>query len=165
MRILHPHYAELWLARSARNIMWVEYKTMSFKNDYAFGLEAESSVMSKMSEHFKTELTKTDQFNPFDFKDSKMCIELKTRRNKKDAYPTTMVGANKVKIAEQDTSGKKYVFAFKFTDGIYYIEYDRELFSSFEISEGGRCDRGRSEMNDYCYIPVSLLKPLTSDTS
>jgi len=165
MRILHPHYAELWLARSARNIMWVEYKTMSFKNDYAFGLDGESSVMNKMSSYFGAELTKTDQYNPFDFKDSKMCIELKTRRNTKDAYPTTMVGANKVKIAEQDTSGKKYVFAFKFTDGIYYIEYDKALFDTFEISEGGRCDRGRPEMNDYCYIPVSLLKPLTSDTS
>lgn len=145
--------------------MWVEYKTMSFKNDYAFGLDGESSVMNKMSSYFGAELTKTDQYNPFDFKDSKMCIELKTRRNTKDAYPTTMVGANKVKIAEQDTSGKKYVFAFKFTDGIYYIEYDKALFDTFEISEGGRCDRGRPEMNDYCYIPVSLLKPLTSDTS
>lgn len=140
--------------------MWVEYKSMSFNNDYAFGLEAESSVMSKMSEHFKTKLTKTDQFNPFDFKDSKTLIELKTRRNAKDTYPTTMVGANKVKIAEQDTSGKKYIFAFKFTDGIYYVEYNKALFDTFEISEGGRCDRGRPELNDYCYIPVSCLKPL-----
>jgi len=165
MRVLNPLYAELWLERSARNILWMKYKPMSFEKDYAFGLDGERSVIGKMSSYFGAELTKTDQFNPFDFKNNTMCIELKKRRNKKDAYPTTMVGANKVKIAEQDTSGKKYVFAFNFTDGLYYIEYDRELFSSFEISEGGRCDRGRPEMNDYCYIPVSLLKPLTSDTS
>jgi hypothetical protein len=163
MRILHPWYAELWLARAARNIVYVEYKTMSFKNDYNFGLQAEDSVMSRMAAHFDTELTKTDQFNPFDFKSSKMCIELKTRRNAKDKYPTTMVGANKVRIAEEDTSGKRYLFAFNFTDGLYYVEYDRELFSGFEIKQGGRFDRGRPELNEYCYIPVSCLKLMSEN--
>jgi len=129
---------------------------MSFENDYAFGLDGERSLLNSMSKHF---LTKTEEFEPFDFKNSKMCIELKTRRNTKNAYPTTMVGANKVKVAEQDTSGKRYVFAFKFTDGTYFVEYEKALFDTFEISEGGRCDRGRPEMRDYCYIPVSCLRP------
>ena len=136
---------------------------MSFKNDYNFGLQAEDSVMSRMSAHFNTELTKTEQYSPFDFKDSKMCIELKTRRNAKDKYPTTMVGANKVKIAQNDTSGKRYLFAFNFTDGLYYVEYDRELFSGFETKQGGRFDRGRPELNEYCYIPVSCLKLMSEN--
>jgi hypothetical protein len=131
---------------------------MSFDIDYAFGLDGERSLLNSMSKHF---LTKTEQYEPFDFKNSKMCIELKTRRNTKNAYPTTMVGANKVKVAEQDTSGKRYVFAFKFTDGTYFVEYEKTLFDTFEISEGGRCDRGRPEMNDYCYIPVSCLRPFS----
>jgi hypothetical protein len=134
---------------------------MISSKDYAFGLNGERSVIGKMSAHFKTNFSKTeDVYDPFDFKDSKTCIELKTRRNTKNAYPTTMVGANKVKIAQQDTSGKKYIFAFNFTDGLYYIEYEKELFSTFETSLGGRSDRGQPEMSDYCFIPVSLLKPL-----
>ena len=99
-----------------------------------------------------------DRYAPFDFrtKNKSTFIELKTRMNAKNKYPTTMVSQSKVNIAKEYPK-KKFVFCFKFTDGLYYIQYEKELFDTFEMSQGGRNDRGREEYNTYCFIPVSKL--------
>jgi hypothetical protein len=86
-------------------------------------------------------------------------VELKTRTNTKDKYPTTMIPLSKVKIAESNPD-KTYYFAFKFVDGIYYIQYKKDVFDTYEVKEGGRWDRGRPELNQYCYIPVADLTNL-----
>jgi len=160
MRILHPLYAEMWLEKASRRVI---YKTMSFKDDYSFGLKSEDVLLSSMKDLYGSDIEKTDKFSRFDFSNKKTLIELKTRRNAKDTYPTTMVSASKVCVARNDPS-KKYIFAFSFTDGVYYIEYDEKVFSEFETKQGGRFDRGRPELDDYCYIPVSKLKPLVPPT-
>lgn len=99
-----------------------------------------------------------DPYAPFDFrtKNKKIFIELKTRNNTKDKYPTTMVSQSKVNIAKEYPK-KTFIFCFKFTDGLYYIYYDKDLFDTFETSQGGRTDRGRDEFNTYCFIPVHKL--------
>jgi chromosome segregation ATPase len=40
-------------------------------------------------------------------------------------------------------------------------EYEN-VFENFEVKQGGRCDRGRLEVTNYCYIPISYLNELES---
>ena len=47
---------------------------------------------------------------------------------------------------------------FKFTDGLYYYEYNKS--DNLEYGMGGRKDRGRNEIKDYCYIPIKYLVKL-----
>ena len=129
------------------------------RQEYTFGKVSQAAnlpLIKKLCDSFKdTEKT----FSAFDFADETNTIfaELKTRRNRKDAYPTTMVNLSKIqKIVE----GNTYYFCFKFTDGLYYIKYDKTLFDTFEIKISGRNDRGVPEYEDYVFIPVDLLCPL-----
>ena len=134
----------------------------SEENDVAFGTQNENDVMPKLS-FFGDIMRMDDPYAPFDFrtKNKSTFIELKSRTNAKNKYPTTMVSQSKVDIAKQYPK-KKFVFCFKFTDGLYYIQYYKELFDTFETSQGGRTDRGKAEYNNYCYIPVSKLLTLTT---
>lgn len=129
--------------------------------DIKFGLKSEEDILPRLSV-FGDVVKIAGQYDAFDFKtrDGSMLIELKTRTNARDTYPTTMIGQSKINIAKR-MPHKKFVFCFKFTDGLYYIPYDEELFDTFETSQGGRCDRGRPEYNDYCFIPVSQLQSLS----
>jgi hypothetical protein len=132
---------------------------MSYKDDdIAFGKKHEDLVMPKLSV-FGEVVKMEDQFSPFDFrtKNKSTFIELKTRTNHKDKYPTTMVSQSKVEIAKQYPK-KKFIFCFNFTDGLYYITYNKELFDTFEISRGSRITKGVHESNIYCYIPVCMLQ-------
>ena len=127
----------------------------TFTQDYQFGIKNESVVLDAVKV-FDPTLQKTGQYHPFDFAGTTTYVELKTRKNRKDKYPTTMISQSKIEYAKKN-SGFNYLFCFLFEDGLYYIKYDECLFKDFEVSSGGRCDRGRVETNSYCYIPVSLL--------
>jgi len=66
-----------------------------------------------------------------------------------------MIGYNK--IAEcRNNPHIDYYFVFEFTDGTYYWKYNKEVFD-FQLSNGGRWDRGKIETNLYVYIPVDKL--------
>jgi hypothetical protein len=130
---------------------------MNKQNDIAFGKKMEDDALPKLS-CFGEVVKIDDQYFPFDFKtnNNKLFIELKSRNNAKNTYPTTMVGQSKVDIAKTYPK-KKFIFCFNFTDGLYYIPYEKELFDTFEIKHMGRHDRGRAELNNYCLIPVDKL--------
>jgi hypothetical protein len=70
-----------------------------------------------------------------------------------------MIGLSQIKWANENYPAEFY-FAFSFTDGLFYIKYDSKVFSKFEVGEGGRFDRGRPELNQYCFIPVEHLVKL-----
>jgi hypothetical protein len=95
-------------------------------------------------------------YSPYDFRAKGVLVELKSRTNASEKYPTTMVGLSKVQFA-QNCRGK-YYFVFKFTDGAEYIRYREETFRQFTTGIGGRSDRGKVESNTYVYIPVDALK-------
>jgi hypothetical protein len=67
-----------------------------------------------------------------------------------------MVGFNKVKFCKKKNDYTCY-FTFKFNDGLFYIQFDEEEFDKFEITTGGRTDRGFNEYNVYMYIPIDKL--------
>ena len=84
--------------------------------------------------------------------------ECKARRNKKDTYPTTMVGENKIIEAERlSQKGYEVIFFFNFTDGLYYFKYSD--FSKIDSHKkiGGTYRRGLREMKMYRYINVDNL--------
>jgi hypothetical protein len=127
--------------------------------EYNFGIQSQKDNINLLRQLVPNIIEIEDTFAPFDFRDedNTIFIELKTRRNTKDKYPTTMVPLSKIqKIDPQYT----YYFAFKFTDGLYYIQYNKELFDTFEVKVSGRNDRGIPEYENYIFIPVNLLLPL-----
>ena len=69
-----------------------------------------------------------------------------------------MIGMNKIIKARALTISNPDVriyFFFKFTDGCYGWKYDINTILPQRL--GGRCDRGRDEIKEYNYIPISLL--------
>lgn len=105
---------------------------------------------------FSVSLTKLSKYHTFDFIDENgVYYEVKGRNNTYAKYPTTMIGYNKICFANE--LEKKSVFVFKFTDGIYYYEYDKEQMDQLIICDGGRRDRGYAEYKKYAYININYL--------
>lgn len=129
------------------------------------GSAAEDHHYPTFQQHFPTLEKITNPYHPFDFKtaDDTTFLELKARTFQHDKYPTTMVGQNKVDCAKLNPD-KTYYFAFSFTDGLYWIRYDPALFKTFQVKQGGRYDRGRTEVSIYCYIPIDKLTRVAPPT-
>ena len=126
--------------------------------DIIFGSISEKNNKS-IIESITGSLNKTlGKYDIFDYYNDNYIVELKTRRNNYNKYPTTMIGNNKLIKASKDTSTKIYIFCFKFTDGLYYHKYDRNY--NYDIDIGGRNDRNKEEYKNYAYIPIKLLKKI-----
>ena len=127
-------------------------------NDLEFGLNKEKQLLPVLKTFFNDDsIYHLEQSNTFDYKGNNKFIELKSRNNELDKYPTTMVGYNK--ICKASTILDDVYFCFCFTNGLYYYKYNKE--DKFEIRKGGRYDRITSgEIQDYYYIPVNLLQKI-----
>ena len=96
-------------------------------------------------------------------------IELKSRRNKLNDYPTTLLARNKIKYYIRNKNNKTYnkqscffiIFGFpndtndKVYD-FYYIQYLKSVFTEFEIWKNHNEDD-----KQYYLIPIKLLKPIS----
>jgi len=101
---------------------------------------------------------KYGHYCPFDFENRGETIqwELKSRRNTKRAYPTTIIPVSKVEARKG-----RLIFVFKFTDCVSYIEYDPELFSKFNRSQITTVRSGIYDApKDHYHIPVDYLTDL-----
>jgi len=131
----------------------------NLKIDIEYGLKNEMAILELLTTHFGPTIRKTtDKYSTFDFQGENIMIELKSRRNSSELYPTTMIGHRKI-VAASDSINKniKYYYVFKFTDKIMYCEYNELDFKNFVVKRSGRKDRGRIETDDYCYIPIDYL--------
>ena len=131
-----------------------------FKNkrrrDVEFGTRSELELFDSIKQKFNDiTITKLTRFDPFDFIGDNKLIEVKTRKNRSDTYPTTMIGMNKIEYCKN--SERDIYFIFKFTDKIIYCRYNEVDFNNFEIKEMGRSDRGIKESSLYCLIPIEYL--------
>ena len=125
-----------------------------FFKDYDFGILKENEVLPFIKTFLNDKtIYKLENSSVFDFKGDNKYIELKSRHNRYNKYPTTMIGLNK--IMKASTLDEYVYFFFCFDDGLYYWLYDKNY--ELEIRRGGRCDRGKIEMNDYVYIPIEIL--------
>lgn len=129
---------------------------MSFKTSYAYGKKQEAQILPKLRRFFKDEtiIPSENVYCKYDFysKTSQRKIEQKSRTNSYKAFPTTLIPAAKL--------GDDITLVFRFTDGDYYIDYDKDLFSTFE-TKLFVCNK-RTDYNDkpnhYVYIPIQFLK-------
>jgi hypothetical protein len=132
---------------------------MSLAKDLEYGLQKENEVMNVLSKAFDVELIKTSKYASIDFKSDSVDIELKSRTNAHDTYMTTMIPKSKIDYIKKYGGDKRFIFAFNFTDGLYYIEYNSEFFDKFEFKMFVR--NKRIDYNDkeqmYCFIPTSKL--------
>jgi len=130
---------------------------MAFRRDYEFGIKSQIDVFPKLSEFFGGNITPTTHMqDPWDYVGDESVYELKSRCVGYNKYPTTIMSFDKIK----DT-GKKMVFLFKFTDGLYYIEYKKELFDTFEVGSFRRYRTGiKDKEKEYIYIPIEHLKQI-----
>ena len=127
-------------------------------NDLSFGLKKEISEIERIRNRFSNTLKPTNNFFVFDYVSNECYVELKSRRNKLNTYPDTMVGVNKLDYAE--TADRPVYFVFSFIDGLYYWKYNKEDIQNGNVrfSVGGRCDRGKAEYKDYAYIKTDILE-------
>ena len=127
-------------------------------NDLSFGLKKEISEIEKIRNRFSNSLKPTNNYFVFDYVSPECYVELKSRRNKLNTYPDTMVGKNKMDYAE--TADRPVYFVFSFIDGMYFWKYNKEDITNGNVrfSVGGRCDRGRAEYKDYAYISTNILE-------
>jgi len=135
-------------------------KNSLFRKDYNFGIKAEDLLLQKFCDTFGNVQKSKQETTPYDYLGENIYIELKTRRNTKDKYDTTMIGKNKIDWASSIIKEKpetKIYFAFNFLDGLYYWEYKERNLCDLTFANGGRWDRGIAEIKEYCYIPVNKL--------
>ena len=129
----------------------------SFKLDKRMGHIGEVSVLPKLQNYFNMSIRKTENaYEKYDYiDDAGTKYELKTRRNRMDAFPTTLIPKHKV------IDGSELYFVFNFIDKISYIKYDKDLFETFETKTlvDGRYGYEREGVDHYL-IPIGMLKPL-----
>ena len=104
----------------------------SLQNDIQFGLASEAVVLKRLEKHFGEVILKTrSPYAKFDGISETKNYEIKTRRNKMRAYPTTIISSNKI---EKAVDGG-VVFAFQFVDCLCYIVYNEKDFHNFKRRE------------------------------
>ena len=139
---------------------------LHIKTDLSFGLEREEYILKLLKINWTNEEIKNTkelygEFCTYDYEaPDGTSWELKSRRNRKAQYPTTILPVHKVRDVET-----KQVFVFNFTDKTCYIEYDKELFSQFKKSIINANRQTGTNNNGLHYeIPVHLLHDFAIDT-
>ena len=134
----------------------------SLENDLRMGGESEDANQNIFNRVFSdnfinTKIKYNDPYCPYDYEgeNTNTRIELKSRRNKYRAYPTTIIPVSKV----LNSYTGRHIFCFAFTDGLYYVDYNTDKFSKYEIKmittyRKGIVDKPKPH---YC-IPIEDLK-------
>jgi hypothetical protein len=126
-----------------------------FKKSYQFGKKQEAIVLPLIREFFADDAIRPTegQYCKYDFTSNDYNFELKSRTISVERYPTTMITCNKL-ISSED---KRLLLLFSFTDGLYFVEYDDDIFSSFEKKQFSRAGLDWDE-KEHIYIPIDYLK-------
>lgn len=128
-----------------------------FNKDYDYGKVKEELVLPLIQKEFDATLTcSSNTYAICDYVGEKCNVELKSRRCSIHSYADTMISQSKIDYLMKQN--KKGYCVFNFFDGLVWIEITEETVATFRKSKGGRCDRGKVETNDYCYIPSNALK-------
>jgi hypothetical protein len=132
------------------------------QRDYKFGIFQENEKQKIIDKYLNLNTIKLSDNHCYDFYDAnnKTFIEIKSRNVQYNTYPDTVVGKNKIDYISSQSNDHTFYFIFNFTDGMYYIKYEKELFETFTVKLFGRYDRGRKEFNNYLFIPINHLNKI-----
>ena len=83
--------------------------------------------------------------------------ELKGRRLRHDQYPTALL--NYSKIRNQDPR-YLYTYIWKYTDGIFYLPYDKSLWDTFDVTEMAVWRDGECERQLCIHVPHKHLRKM-----
>lgn len=129
-------------------------RNVLYPNDYKFGTAQEDLVLPKLKAFFGREIKKSeDKFAKSDYYDDEYYYEMKSRKVEYNRYPTTMITEDKLR------DDKKLVLLFNFTDGMYFIEYDKEKFDKYERQMFSRAGYKWNE-KPHLYIDIKDLQPI-----
>ena len=132
----------------------------SLSADLRMGDFNEINCHSVLETYCGDRLVRQGGYNVMDFaNDNKtIYVELKSRRIRHNQYPTAIIGGNKIDFCSDANSN--YYFAFSYSDGVYAIKYDSELFNTFERrNDYWRGDRYgiANRAQDVVFIPIEHL--------
>ena len=134
------------------------YYNNQHKLDLKFGDEAEDYMKPNIELLLNLQLIKTKGNCRYDYYDEEKnnIIELKSRRNKKNQYATTLIPSSKwfclKKLAEKN---KNVYYVFNFTDKFCYFKY--KIGEDFTETFITRRDRGKIEKFKHIEIPIDIL--------
>jgi len=120
----------------------------------------ENVVRQYLESKYACLYTPAEPLSPFDgvlkYPDGTVAaiVEIKTRKNTKNKYPTYMLSAAKWesgrKVAED--LGVPFLLIVRFTDGVYVTKLKKE----YPINQGGRYDRNDAQDVEPCvFIPMT----------
>ena len=122
-----------------------------YPKDYGFGIKEEERILSVLKKFFNKDIKQSeDPMAKHDFYDEYCNYELKSRTHFYGRYNDTMITENKI------CGNKKLILLFNFTDGLYYIEYDKEKFASYRREDFSRADI-EWDKKIHVYIPIKDL--------
>ena len=105
----------------------------SLSADLQFGAQKQENIINSLREYFQSSNIEAmkDKYCIYDAEDTttQTRYEIKARRHKFATYPSTIISYNK---RNGVTKGTRLLFVFGFTDGLYYIKYEKDLFNTFE---------------------------------
>ncbi len=134
----------------------------SFQNDLNFGLSNEEPIRQLLIKYFNEDIINTkdlcnDIYCKYDYEGTTTMskYELKSRKNNKNKYPTTIIPVHKI---NSETINNGLYFIFNFTDKCSYIKYDKKLFKTFStrLIKLNRFDKYDLPTTHY-EIPINLL--------
>ena len=125
-----------------------------WNNSYEYGKVQEDKVYPVIKEYFDADtITQSKgQYAKYDYIGDGVNYELKSRTNKYDAYPTTMITCNKL----QSLTDTRLILLFNFTDKLCYIDFNVERFSEYTTAQFSRAGCCWDEKN-HIYIPIEHL--------
>ena len=132
----------------------------TFSDDLNLGYKSEDELLPILNNFFSDEFVNTkelygDKYFNYDFegKTSGMRVELKSRRNRFDDYPTTLMPVHK--CVSMDLCPN--LFVFNFSDGLYYTEWNTNRFNMYEKKMILCKRKGRTDYREHYMVPIADL--------
>ena len=133
--------------------------TMLKRNkDLIFGKMNENNNLPIIRKFFGITNLEMDknEYATIDFKNDDTLIELKSRRITHNKYDTCFIGYNKYKYFKKNNDKKSYI-VYQYDDGLFYIQYDRDLFKKFDRKYQNIWRDNVCEQSKVVLIPTKYL--------
>jgi len=127
----------------------------------------EELIADQLRDTWKCALSRTPRKYPYDYVaevNGKVAalIEIKSRNNAHDKYPTYMISADKIVTCQTaaSTLGLRFFLVVSFNDQLMYWVYRKD---DFTVDLGGRRDRNDdADWEPVVHIPMTHFKKVTT---